>query len=141
MIAAVTYTFTGAEGVGSATVAEVERVEGPTGEIRVDGAGEDRVTGEGAISLLAMDSPLVYVHAMGGHRCLDVIFKGVSLQIGVECLVNESNGAVQVLQPAERGDDLLVLFTTIPWFNSGTGGPPGSMTEYEELEYEFDDYE
>jgi len=58
----------------------------------------------------------VYIHPMGGHRCLDVIFKGLSLEIGADCNVNETTGAVEVLLPTTRTDELLVLFVTKPWF-------------------------
>jgi len=58
----------------------------------------------------------VYIHPMGGHRCLDVIFKGYSLEIGADCLVDETTGAVQILLATARTDELLVLFTTLPRF-------------------------
>jgi len=68
----------------------------------------------------------VYIHPMGGHRCLDVIFKGESLEIGPACTVDEETGAVQVLLAIARTDELLVLFVTKPWFDTGEVEPPPS---------------
>jgi len=137
MIAAVPYTFTGFESLLGSTVLVTTRVDGDD-DTRVDGEGEDRVTGE---SVIATPGPLVYIHPMGGHRCLDVIFNGVSLEIGVECEVNENTGGVQLFQDTDRGDELLVLFITKPWFLPGEGGGGEGMLEYEPDDYEEDDYE
>jgi len=65
----------------------------------------------------------VYIHPMGGHRCLDVIFKGYSLEIGPACTVDEETGLVQILLAYAREDELLVLFVTKPWFIPGAEGP------------------
>jgi len=73
-----------------------------------------------------------YIHPMGGHRCLDVIFKGESLEIGPACSVNEETGLVQILLPVARTDEMTVLFVTKPWFipGGGSGGGSGDGTDF-----------
>jgi hypothetical protein len=71
----------------------------------------------------------VYFYGVNGNQILDVVYKGESLQ--ADHTVDETQSRVDFEFALERGDELMVIYTTLPRF-----GETSTMTGFEAFGFE-----